>query len=176
MKPLANNFVNNRVLKLNVGFLLNTGSGHIHKVEFDAPAVRVSDDVDLTYFKGALRLSRTKEGILVQGNLQAGIQDECYRCVDPVEREINFDVEELYAYPDPTDAEYLINEDGVLDLAPLVRAEALIADTHGVICRPDCKGLCPECGENLNNISGTHSHDDDIDPRMAKLKELLEKR
>ncbi|MDX2163480.1 MAG: YceD family protein [bacterium] len=174
MKQLANGYVSNRVLKLNVGFLLAAGPGHSHDVAFDAPATRVSEDVDVSFIRGPLRLSRTKEGILVQGTLEVGLEDECARCLDPVQHVIDIDVEELYAYPDPNGSEYTLSDDGVLDLSPLVRDEALIADAQGTLCRPDCKGLCPECGANLNH-DPTHNHDDNIDPRLAKLKELLNK-
>lgn len=172
MKQHANGYVSNRVLKLNVGFLLSSGPGHIHDTSFDVPTIRVSDDVDLDYVRGTARLSRTKEGILVQGKLQFGIEDECYRCLDTVSRELSVELEELYAYPPRLDAEFGVADDGILDLAPLLRAEALIAAAHRALCKPDCKGLCPTCGTNLNY--GTCAcADEDIDPRMAKLQELL---
>ncbi len=84
------------------------------------------------------------------------------------------EVEELYAYPEPEGAEFSIADDGILDLAPLLRDEVLIADAQGVVCRPDCRGLCPDCGVNLNH-DPSHTHDEDIDPRLAKLKDLLKK-
>ncbi len=173
MKQVANGYIGDRVLKLNVGFLLAAGPGHRHETEFDVPRMRISDDVDLAFLRGSLRLSRTKEGILVQGDLQLGIEDECYRCLKPIDREIEVSIEELYAYPDPNDSEFSIDEDAMLDLAPLIRAEAIIADTRGALCQPDCKGLCPQCGRNWND--GTCDCGAAIDPRFAKLKELLDK-
>ncbi len=172
VKPLTNNYVSNRVLKLNVGFLLSDGPGHIHETVFDVPAVRVSDDMYATYIRGPLRLSRTKEGILAQGQLRVGLEDECYRCLDSVSTEIVVDIEELYAYLSSLDAEFVIADDAILDLAPLIRAEALIANARGVLCGEDCKGLCPECGANLNT-NACECESEKIDPRMAKLKELL---
>ncbi len=174
MKHLTNGFVSNRHLKMNVGFLLASGPGHSHELVFDAPATRVAEDVDVSYVRGPLRLSRAAEGILVQGELHIGIQDECYRCLESVERDVAIEIEELYAYPNPNGSEFSVAEDGVLDLAPLIREEALIEDSHGALCRPDCKGLCPECGVNLNR-EPEHTHDELIDPRLAKLKELLNK-
>lgn len=171
MKQYTNGYVNNRVLKMNVGFLLTAGPGHTHQTEFDVPAVRVSEDVDLAYVRGPLRLSRTKEGILVQGKLQIGVEDECYRCLSPVMRDMTIEVEELYAYPASRASEFSIGDDAILDLAPLLRDEAIIADSRGVLCRPDCKGLCPNCGANLN--LGPCECQDEIDPRLAKLKDLL---
>ncbi|MFN8378327.1 MAG: DUF177 domain-containing protein [Anaerolineae bacterium] len=172
MKQISSGYVKNRVLKLNVGFILAHGPGYTHETEFDVPPVKVADDVDLTYLRGALRLSRAKEGVLVQGELTLGVEDECYRCLEPVQREIVIDLEELFAYPPSAISEFSVGEDAQLDLAPLLRDEVLIADTQGVLCRPDCKGLCPACGANLNE--GPHQCAEAIDPRLAKLRELLE--
>ncbi len=174
MKHFANGFIGNRVLKLNVGFLLSAGPGHIHDTSFDVPAIRVAEDVDLAYVRGPLRLSRTKEGILVQGKLHVGVEDECYRCLDATLHDIEISVEELYAYPTPKDSEFSLNDDGILDLAPLIRAEALIEDSRGSLCRPDCKGLCPECGTNWNYATCTCA-ENHIDSRLAGLKQLLDR-
>jgi uncharacterized protein len=164
--------VANRVLKLNIGFLLAAGPGHTHETEFDVPALRVAEDVYLAYLRGKLRLSRTKEGILAQGDLHLGTQDECYRCLDPIARDLLISIEELYAYPNPNGSEFEIGEDGILDLTPLLRAEAIIADSRGELCKTDCKGICPVCGANRNHEECTC--EEPIDPRFAKLQELLD--
>ncbi len=174
MKQHANGYVSNRVLKLNVGFILSAGPGYSHETSFDVPTVRVAEDVDLSYIRGNLRLSRTKEGILVQGALHVGVEGECYRCLDPVDQDVTIAIEELYTYPLSKAAEFSIGDDAILDLAPLLRAETLIADSRGGLCKADCKGLCPECGANLNR-EPKHAHEDDIDPRLAKLKQLLDR-
>lgn len=174
MKQFTNGYISNRVLKLNVGFLLSAGPGHNHETAFDVPAIRVADDVDLAYIRGPLRLSRTKEGILVQGTLHLGVEDECYRCLDAVLRDVAIDLEELYNYPAPRDTEFSLSDDGILDLSPLLRAEALIAADRGVLCRPDCKGLCPECGANFNETTCTCA-EKGVDPRLADLKHLLDR-
>ncbi|MFN8372808.1 MAG: DUF177 domain-containing protein [Anaerolineae bacterium] len=165
-------YVNSRVLKINVGFLLSDGPGHSRDITFDVPAMRVSEDVTLQYLKGEVRISRTTEGLLLQGNFTGGVEDECTRCLDTVERAIEIGIEELVAYPTPIGTEFTVSDDGILDLAPLIRAEVLIEAGRGVLCRPDCKGLCPECGTNLNHDT-CHCHEENVDPRMAKLKQLL---
>jgi uncharacterized protein len=175
VKQYANGYVSNRVLKLNVGFLLATGPGHIHESILDIPTIRVAPDLDLQYIRGPVRLSRTKEGILVQGELQIGVEDECYRCLEPVNVNLALNVEELYNYPVSHGSEFSVSDDAILDLAPLIRAEAMIAAASGTLCKPDCKGLCPDCGANLNQTPD-HSHDDDVDPRLEKLKDLLNKK
>lgn len=173
MNPPFNNYVSSRVLKLNVGFLLSDGPAHSHETTFDVPAARVADDLYVHYIQGTLRLSRTKEGILVQGRLHVGIQGECYRCLEPVLADAAITVEELYGYPVPKGSEFAVHDDGILDLAPLLRAEALIISARGLLCRPDCKGLCPECGANLN-AGPCACTCNDVDPRLASLKHLLD--
>lgn len=173
MRQQQGGYVSNRVLKINVGFLLTSGPGHNHETAFDAPAVRVSDDLTLDYLRGDLRLSRTAEGILVQGKLETGIPGECYRCLDDVTINVTVDIEELYAYPASAAAAFSIEEDGILDIAPLLREEVLIDSSRGLLCRPDCKGLCPECGTNWNKAT-CRCAEEAIDPRLAGLKKFLE--
>ena len=173
MTNFANSCVSNRVLRLNVGFLLSDGPGHSRDSDFDLPAVDVADDLHLEYIRGPIRLSRTKEGILVQAQLRVGYTHECTRCLEITTSEITFDLEELFAYPPSPDSEFNIHEDGILDLAPLVRAETIILTSQRMLCRPDCKGLCPGCGAQLNHTVCTCDLDS-IDPRMAELKKLLD--
>jgi uncharacterized protein len=166
-------YISSRVLKINVGFLLSNGPAHNHDSEFDVPRVQVSEDLTVEYIRGPIRLSRASEGILVQAKLEVGTEAECYRCLEAVTTNVTINIEELYAYGTPKVTEFHIGEDGILDLAPLVRAEMMIAATRGVLCRPDCKGLCPECGTNWNHATCTCAADA-IDPRLAGLKNLLE--
>lgn len=173
MNPPFNNYVSSRVLKLNVGFLLSDGPAHSHETTFDVPPVRVADDLYVHYIRGTLRLSRTKEGILVQGQLRVGIQDDCYRCLEPTLHDAAITIEELYGYPVPKGSEFAVHDDGILDLAPLLRAEALIISARGLLCSPDCKGLCPDCGANLNAGACACAYEN-ADPRLASLKHLLD--
>lgn len=172
MEQPGKSYVSNRVLKINVGFLLSDGPAHSHETTFDVPRLRVAEDLEIDYLRGPMRMSRTTEGILVQGQLQAGVQGECYRCLESVTLNVTIDLEELYAHNSPKVAEFVVHDDAILDLAPLIRAEVLIALARGTLCRPDCKGLCPECGTNWNNATCDCS-EKAIDPRWADLKGLL---
>ncbi len=59
-----------------------------------------------------------------------------------------------------------------LDLEPLVREAIQLAAPIAPVCRPDCRGLCPECGGDLN--ATPHDHGEaPVDPRLAMLRELL---
>ncbi len=167
-----NTYVSNRVLKINVGFLLAAGVGNHHDSAFDVPTVKVAEDLTVDYVRGTIRLSRTAAVILVQGQLEVGITGECYRCLDSVTQNVTIPVEELYAYPASSTSEFSVLDDAVLDLAPLLRAEVMLASTNGLLCREDCKGLCPECGTNLNHDT-CDCASNAIDPRLAGLKNFL---
>lgn len=167
------NFLNNRVLKINVGFLLHDGPAHSQDSTLDIPVVRVSDDLMLQYVRGPLRLSRTTEGILVQADLHVGIKAECARCLEDVDFDAYIEVEELFTHHSKAASEFQIGDDAILDLNPLLRAEVLIQASHGVLCKPDCKGLCQDCGTNLNKETCDCSQNR-VDPRLLKLKELLD--
>ncbi len=167
--------LSNRVLKLNVGFLLSLGAGNTRDVPFEIhDPVQIADDLTANIITGHLRLSRTKEGLLVQTHLVVTVDRECARCLREFEHAIPVEVEELYAYPHPLpETEFFIGQDAKLNLAPLLRAEILIALSHREYCREDCKGLCPVCGTNRNEES-CDCEGEQIDPRMSVLKQLLD--
>lgn len=175
MKTNNTSALNKRVLKINVGFLLSDGPGHSHDSRLDiAEPIKVADDLRINKIDGKLRLSRMKEGILVQADLIVVVNAQCNRCLDTFEHELNIELEELYAHPRPIgQSEFYVGGDTMLDLAPLLRAEVLIQMSHKTLCRPDCKGLCPTCGINLNNEQCDCDHEY-IDPRLAELKKLLD--
>lgn len=159
-----------RTLSLNVGFLLD-GQLQTKDMEIDLPAVRVTDNLVFEYVCGSLRLSHTREGILLQGEMSVGVVGECYRCLKHIERPIEVSLQELYATSkdiSDTDAEFHIREDGKLDLAPLLRAEVLIQTTRGLRCE-DVEN-CDRRMQALEQEAGI----DHIDPRLAKLQQLLD--
>jgi len=171
VNQVSSSYLSRRVLKLNVGYLLEGSIQSSKDMTLDLPRVQISDDLNAEYVRGPLRASRTKEGILVQGTLEVGMQGECYRCLADVERPITVNVEELYArHGDMSEdeAEFQIHEDGQLDLAPLLRAEVLIQTTRGLRCEDT--DACTQRMQDLEDNAGI----DHLDPRMAVLKELLD--
>ncbi len=167
-----NGFVSNRVLKLKVGFLLTQSLGTSREVDFDVPVLGVADDLVLAFLRGQLRLSRTREGILVQGELETAVEGECRRCLSPMTIPIILKLEELFTlHPHKGNAEFSVGEDGILDLTPLLREEAIISIPLAPLCKPDCAGLCPSCGQNLN-LGQCNCPTTDIDPRFAVLSQL----
>ena len=85
-------YISNRVLKIQVGFLLSDTAGKSRDTEFDVPTLRVSDDLTLDFLRGKLHLSRTSRGILVQGTLHSQIGGECVRCLNEATVPLDVDI------------------------------------------------------------------------------------
>jgi uncharacterized protein len=126
-----------------------------------------------------LRLESVTEGVLVTGTVTAPITGQCGRCLDPVSDELRVDVCELFAYPDSATDEtseqdeiHRIGGDS-LDVEPVVRDAVVPGLPWTPLCRPDCPGLCPTCGQRLADLPAGHAHEV-IDPRWAALSAFTE--
>ncbi|MBI5713209.1 MAG: DUF177 domain-containing protein [Chloroflexi bacterium] len=75
--------------------------------------------------------------------------------------------------PNPN-ADFVVSESGHIDLAPFLREEMIISRPMRPLCKPDCKGLCPQCGKDLNE-GACDCVTDDVNPQLAVLKKLLGK-
>ena len=162
-------------LRLNVGFVVAQSAGFYRDFPFDIPQINIPPDLQGISFNGLIRATRTPQGILLQSDLIVHTYLECVRCLTDFETALDVDFTELYAFSQRyvTDAGLLMPESGVIDLSPVLREYILLEIPISPLCRPDCKGLCPICGNNLNE--DTCIHDDDTgDPRLASLKALLD--
>lgn len=123
-----------------------------------------------------LRLESVLDGVLVSGVVRGSAAGECVRCLDAVEVDVQASVTELYVYPghtvdgDGEDDEVRELQDDLIDLEPALRDTVVPALPYRPLCRPDCPGLCPECGARLADAPD-HRHDR-IDPRWAALAGL----
>jgi len=125
-----------------------------------------------------LRVESVSEGVLVTGTVSAPTVGECGRCLTPVPGRVEVRLTELFAYPDST-TEATTEEDEVGHVVDnTIDLEQSIIDAVGLelpfspVCQPDCPGLCPECGVPLAGQPGHHH--DRIDPRWAKLADMLD--
>ncbi len=165
-------YVNRRVLKINVGFLLAEGVGYYRDMVIELPRVQLDDDLTLDFLRGNLRFSRNSRGILVQGQLETHVLSECTRCLRPIFVPVKLEIEELFAFPPSGLVAFSVAETGILDLAPLVREEAILGVPMVALCRPDCAGLCPQCGHDLNE-GPCECVRERIDPRLEILRAHL---
>ncbi len=160
--------------RLNVGFLIHEEVGYSHEFLFEFEKVRLSDDLELQGLQGSVNVSRTPQGLLFDGDFQARTALECVRCLKPFEHDLGWKLTELYAFTEKSvsDSGLLVPENAQIDLQPLVREYALLEMPISPLCRPDCRGLCPVCGQDLNIRDCGHRPETDESPFSA-LKNLL---
>ncbi len=123
-----------------------------------------------------VRLEAVTEGVYVSGTARTELSGECARCLDELSDDVVVEIGELFAYPasvtdETTDADELPRVlDDRVDLEQTVR-DALVGDLPlAPLCRDDCPGLCPECGERRADLPPDHGHET-LDPRWAALRE-----
>lgn len=128
-------------------------SGHI-----DVDGYSVGEK-ELTLPEGAsydVVFTNAGDGILVTGIVRASVTGECDRCLEPAAFEVAGEIEEYYLFEEPEDPESyedgfeLIGPDRVIDLGDAISDAVVMDAPFVVLCQPDCKGLCPTCGANLN--------------------------
>lgn len=126
-----------------------------------------------------LRLEAVMEGVLVTGNIRGRAVGECVRCLDEVLDDVDVPLTELYAYSERAriaeaegdDLEDVRELEGdLIDFEPVLRDAVVPALPSRPLCRPDCQGLCSECGAHLSD-DPDHSHET-LDPRWAALNRL----
>jgi uncharacterized protein len=121
-----------------------------------------------------LDVSRPSNGYAFRLRFPLRVEGPCMRCLEGATVETEVDAREV-DQSDTDDEElrspYVV--DDKLDLGRWAHDAAVLAVPARILCRPDCAGLCPVCGESLNDAdSADHKHDSGGDPRWAKLKEL----
>ncbi len=162
-------------LRLNVGFVVAQSAGFSRDFPFELQQINIPPDLQIDNLNGSIRATRTPQGILLQADLQGEVTLECVRCLTDFQQSLQIEVTELYAFSQRyvTDSGLLMPETGIIDLAPVLREYILLEIPISPLCRPDCKGLCPICGNNLNESQCNHA-DEVGDPRFSTLKKLLD--
>ena len=98
----------------------------------------------------------------------------CDRCLEDVKDSYRYFFEHKVVRSLSDDSEdYIVAENDELDLKQLLLEDISLNLPTKVLCFPDCKGMCPVCGENLNKHS-CGCNKDRIDPRLAVLKQLID--
>jgi len=120
-----------------------------------------------------LSVTRASSGTVLELALDVSLEGPCFRCLADAELPLSLRLREYEAAkPEGDDdlrTEYL--EDDRVDLSAWARDAIALALPDQILCRPDCAGLCPVCGKDLN--LEPHEHvEERLDPRWAKLSEL----
>jgi uncharacterized protein len=112
---------------------------------------------DIAY---SIHLSREDDKIRAKGNLRTLVSIPCVRCLDPFELKVNSNFD-IILFPvgmidstnpslDPDDMEYIFFEGDRIDLGKILMEQVNLFIPYTPVCNPNCKGLCPNCGANLN--------------------------
>jgi uncharacterized protein len=119
-----------------------------------------------------LDVSHTTSGYSLRLRFTAGLEGPCMRCLEAADHELSVDAREV---DQPGGGEELSSpylDEDQLDVGAWARDALALALPTQIVCREDCKGLCPICGENLNTAGPEHFHEREPDPRWAALREL----
>jgi uncharacterized protein len=134
--------------------------------------------------EASFHLERRAEGVLARGAFRTGAVVQCSRCSEPVFVPMADDIEVLYvesttgvrgedaglAATQELNVEPL--KDDRIDLSWLLRESVLLSLPLQPLCRPECRGLCPRCGVNLNETA-CQCRGEATDPRLLPLQHLL---
>jgi uncharacterized protein len=154
---------------------------HVYQPEDLNPVDERIDVIETATIAGKVRLA-AKE-VFVNGHVETRAKAECDRCLQPVEIPVNADFALEYipgSEYESTDVVELTEDqlsvavfDGEgIDVDEIVKEQIVLAVPTRVLCRENCKGICPECGAD-RNTSDCSCTTNDIDPRWAALKKLI---
>lgn len=115
-----------------------------------------------------LMLINAGEGILATGIVRAHVIGTCDRCLEPAEFDLAAEVDEYFLFKAPSETESLgddeedvdfslVGDDHTIDLSEALMSAVLMETPFVVLCREDCRGLCPVCGQNLNEHDCGHA-------------------
>lgn len=144
--------------RFNVGFIVNQTIGYSREFTFEFPKIDLKPDFALQKFSGVALVTRTPQGLLVQGKFNAWQESQCVRCLNDFVQPLDSDFSELYAFSPRSVADngLILSEDANIDLESIIREYLLVEVPINPLCRPDCKGLCTICGTDLNETTCEH--------------------
>jgi uncharacterized protein len=158
---------------------LSLSSGQAQDLEVEVPIepIRLGGQVyavESGNGKARVDVSRTTSGYALRLRLPVALDGPCVRCLESASQRLEIDAREV-EQPATGDEEmrspYV--DDGVLDVTRWANDAVVLALPAQPLCREDCAGLCPVCGESLNDADPeAHKHPSGGDPRMAKLRDL----
>ena len=156
---------------------LRPGEGRRFELHVDVAALSFAGsryEVEPQPLPVVLDVSRlVGNGYALRLRFAARAEGPCMRCLEPAAPTFDVDVREV-SQPgggDELSSPY-VDDTGELDLHAWARDALALAVPDQIVCRPDCAGLCPECGVNLNDAGPEHHHERPPDSRWAKLSEL----
>ena len=169
-------------MQINVSQLLREPVGAMRDCQIDGFA-DIGSQGNGCRVQGEARLLRTQRSILASCRVSTEVELTCSRCLRPFHLPLTVKFEEEFLptidvisgapLPSPEEPDaFTIDKHHILDLTEAVRQYALLATPMKPLCRQDCAGLCPTCGQNLNQ-GQCDCPVETMDPRWAELKQLM---
>ena len=169
-------------VRYNVSSLEREPVGSTRTYDIDSDVLVDMDEPRHEHVTGHATLLRTDNGVLVTAGLEGAQRERCSRCLLDSSVPLRLEVEEEFIptldprtgapVPQPDDIEaFRIDEQHMLDLEEAIRQAWTAALPLQPLCRPNCKGLCPRCGQDLNE--SICSCKEDVDERWQTLRELV---
>jgi uncharacterized protein len=175
------------MIGVNVAQLLHAPVGTTRSYPLNEHEPVLAEELGLlTPIVGTLKLTRTNHGIVADVSYTVDVEQECGRCLDPARSTIQSEVSEEFlpslnivtGLPETIEADLetsRVNANHELDVTDIIRQDIVIQQPLQPLCRPDCPGLCPDCGIELQTGActcangGTRS--DNV--QLGRLGELL---
>jgi uncharacterized protein len=158
------------------GLRLSSGEGRRLELGVDIPPFELAGErysVEPALVPVELDVSRTTgDGCALRMHFRARLAGPCMRCLAPAVPEYEVEAREVSLPGEGDELESPYVQQGVLDLQSWAHDALALTLPAQLLCRPDCAGLCPVCGADLNLAGPEHAHEREPDPRWAKLSEL----
>jgi uncharacterized protein len=154
---------------------LRPGDGRRIEVDVDPGELTFGGQTYATTHADAVRVdvSRMAAGYALRLRFDTKLDGPCMRCLADAGIDVHVDAREVDQPGGGAELESPYVESEELDLGRWAHDALALALPSQLLCRPDCAGLCPVCGESLNDAEpGAHEHPAEPDPRWAKLREL----
>ena len=144
--------------RINIGFLINQPVGYSRVLPFELDEIDMEDGLFLHAVNGSIDFIRTQDGLIARTVFDAEVESDCSRCLKLFQEKIHSEFEEYFTFPyvEPSEDEIKVPEDGNIDFKPILHDYMLIELPINPVCQPDCRGLCPICGQNLNQAACEH--------------------
>jgi uncharacterized protein len=140
-------------MKYHLSHLVTASLGTRTTVDVQEGVGELDKDLEIDFLQGEVQFTRVNNGLYAQGRLRTQIQLTCVRCLEPLSYPLDFEIAERYIFSDQEGVEeqvYLIAPDGTVDITEPVRQQIWVSLPLQSLCRPNCQGLCAQCGANLN--------------------------
>jgi uncharacterized protein len=158
---------------------LAPGAGRRIELEAEPPPIELGGQTyafDPARIPAQLEVSRTSSGHAMRLTFDAVLAGPCMRCLEDANVALAVEAREVHqpgTGDEELDSPYVA--EGELDVQAWAHDALILNMPATLLCRADCAGLCPVCGESLNDAEpAAHEHETAPDPRWAKLRELLD--